>query len=307
MNLENALRRLRWLREPRTLWIDAICINQDDLDERAQQVMLMRKIYSKADRVLVWLGPEMEGVEHAFRLASSLRFAALSIQSRTPSHSELALNFNVVNALATCEEQGLLPPSLFAISELSAVFDWPWFARIWFVQEVIVSTDAIVLYGELEIPLLHLIFAAAFVLWYRSHWSSGTPLEFWYVISQQKFGDIPRNATEGWIGDLVHVLVSTRDFQATDPRDKLFALLGIVNEGRETKIGLVSSILASASSGLQMLSKSFHAPSVRRPVLQSERAISPSFSKSIIERVLRKCTETQLYISCGKSRELLIS
>jgi hypothetical protein len=37
------------------LWIDAICINQADLDERKQQVQLMRDVYSGASRVVVWL------------------------------------------------------------------------------------------------------------------------------------------------------------------------------------------------------------------------------------------------------------
>src|ERR1700761_9437031 len=55
-NLYNALRRLRRLTSTRTLWVDALCINQDDLHERSQQVAIMGEIYGKAARVLVWLG-----------------------------------------------------------------------------------------------------------------------------------------------------------------------------------------------------------------------------------------------------------
>lgn len=53
--LFQALLRLRHHREPRAIWIDAICINQADLAERSAQVLLMQHIYSRASAVVVWL------------------------------------------------------------------------------------------------------------------------------------------------------------------------------------------------------------------------------------------------------------
>jgi hypothetical protein len=44
------------------LWIDAICINQDDMAERSEQVKLMTEIYRNAKRVLIWLGEEPIGI-----------------------------------------------------------------------------------------------------------------------------------------------------------------------------------------------------------------------------------------------------
>ncbi|OLN86060.1 Heterokaryon incompatibility protein 6, OR allele 6 [Colletotrichum chlorophyti] len=55
-NLESALRHLRYIYRPRTLWADALCINQDDNDEKSHQVQLMADIYSGASQVLVWFG-----------------------------------------------------------------------------------------------------------------------------------------------------------------------------------------------------------------------------------------------------------
>lgn len=55
-NLFAALKRLRKLNAVRRLWIDAICINQSDLAERAQQVRMMDMVYSRAAAVVVWLG-----------------------------------------------------------------------------------------------------------------------------------------------------------------------------------------------------------------------------------------------------------
>ena len=51
-----ALRRLREQAEPVTLWIDSICINQSDNNERSSQVALMRDVYKNAARVPIWLG-----------------------------------------------------------------------------------------------------------------------------------------------------------------------------------------------------------------------------------------------------------
>lgn len=59
-NLYVALQHLRLLDRSRILWVDAICINQDDQREREAQVAIMCEIYSGASRVLVWLGPAAE-------------------------------------------------------------------------------------------------------------------------------------------------------------------------------------------------------------------------------------------------------
>ncbi len=50
------------------LWIDALCINQKDTEEKSKQVQMMSKIYLKTRRVLVWLGPHVEAVAHTMRL-----------------------------------------------------------------------------------------------------------------------------------------------------------------------------------------------------------------------------------------------
>lgn len=57
-NLACAIRHLRYSDRPRTLWVDAICINQDDIQERGNQVACMGHIYSLASRVIAWLGPQ---------------------------------------------------------------------------------------------------------------------------------------------------------------------------------------------------------------------------------------------------------
>jgi hypothetical protein len=57
-NLCVALRRLRLVDKEQVVWIDAICINQENLDERSRQVLLMQEIYTRALRVIIWLGED---------------------------------------------------------------------------------------------------------------------------------------------------------------------------------------------------------------------------------------------------------
>ena len=60
-NLHGALLPLRNPDQTRRVWIDALCINQNDLDERSHRASFMRDIYSRAKHVVVWLGPDEAG------------------------------------------------------------------------------------------------------------------------------------------------------------------------------------------------------------------------------------------------------
>lgn len=64
-SIHDALVRVRLSDKPRRLWADQICINQYDVRERSQQVGFMNVVYQNAERVLVWLGPDEDGVAQA--------------------------------------------------------------------------------------------------------------------------------------------------------------------------------------------------------------------------------------------------
>jgi hypothetical protein len=85
-NLYNALLRLRDRFFERIIWADSICINQEDEQEKGRQVQLMAKIYSQADRVIVYLGEEADNSDQALedlRIAAEDEFADLSISERS--------------------------------------------------------------------------------------------------------------------------------------------------------------------------------------------------------------------------------
>jgi hypothetical protein len=102
-NLHAVLLRLQDRSLKRILWIDATCINQENLEERGQQVQLMAKIYSKATRVLVWLGETADNSDTALE---TIRIAA---ENESPE----SLNDNTI-------KQAIL-----------ALLQRPWFRRIW--------------------------------------------------------------------------------------------------------------------------------------------------------------------------------
>jgi len=73
-NCYSALWHLRKKLGTFTIWIDAICINQDDLQEKSQQIPLMGDIYSKAEAVYVWLGDGTPQTERAMTYMANDHF-----------------------------------------------------------------------------------------------------------------------------------------------------------------------------------------------------------------------------------------
>jgi len=105
-NCISAMRHLRHKKKPRTLWIDAICIDQSLMDERNHQVGLMGDIYSKAKRVVIWLGEET--VESDY-LMSFLK-TYYRIQKYLPSLCRFLLSKQLKKAHSKYSSNGLLQP-----------------------------------------------------------------------------------------------------------------------------------------------------------------------------------------------------
>jgi hypothetical protein len=122
-NLHAALLRLRSRSRSRLLWIDAICINQADFEERAAQVERMATIYALAECVLVWLGPEENRSRHAFHL---IRKAAQSGDSRKDDPGSAIGNFSDPQMVGTSK-----PGVLSDAGALHRLLSRAWFSRIW--------------------------------------------------------------------------------------------------------------------------------------------------------------------------------
>jgi len=164
-NLFNALWVLRRRKKVRILWADAICINQDDLHERAQQVKIMHLVYRKAASVRVWLGvtPLQQDVtrttiaQRTFRLIKQVN--AL-LKPEFDGMSRGSLDTRIRDKLRKiCSTDRTPNPKLRLVSSL---FERrPWFKRVWVQQEVGLADTAIVSWGLSAIPWSDMV---AFVL-----------------------------------------------------------------------------------------------------------------------------------------------
>ncbi|PQE28157.1 heterokaryon incompatibility protein [Rutstroemia sp. NJR-2017a BBW] len=203
-NLLDALRSINGIINE-DLWVDAICINQADFDERAQQILRMQRIY-QVGFVYVHLNIEVELVDPAIK---------------------------VIRAFNKSGESGKGIVSDQAWRSLALLFSNPWFTRMWVIQEfVVANAESCEIFVD-SFPLLHdKIFLAAFEL----QSMAGVPLPPSELIAMRsgmkqfiamcdpKLVDHEPNLPR----TLSYLLWSFRDRKATDPRDKVYALLGMV-------------------------------------------------------------------------------
>ncbi|KAL7807969.1 HET domain-containing protein [Trichoderma aethiopicum] len=224
-NLEAALRNLRYRDRPRVLWIDAICINQNDVMERNTQVQQMDLIYKSSQRVVVWLGPESEDSSDAIRLIRLLPM--LDEKITDTEYRTLCIK--------------LLASGLPAIGHLCGR---SWFKRIWCIQEFVLGPHATFQCGRDEIS-----------------WGDFLPLAklFYDLYDDPTMRDDLQNYSPNGIDmaafsqlrhlpslllwkvgrrhskSVIALLADFMRWSSSDPRDLIFALYGLVPDGDRDK------------------------------------------------------------------------
>ena len=146
-DLEVALMHLRYEMAPRRLWIDQICINQEDLEERSAQVKAMSIIYKSAGRVLVWLGAESQTSDLGIQYAAELCGVLLNFHRTYPGASVSRGNIGpeLESTQALLPEEGALQ-----WTALRQLYSNRWFSRLWIVQEVLLNSEVMIRYGNLQ-------------------------------------------------------------------------------------------------------------------------------------------------------------
>jgi hypothetical protein len=212
------------------LWADAICINQNDFDERSEQVKLMANIYSTAYRTLIWLGEDFGNAAKAF---SSIKWIRRQFPRQSP--------FNLVGASV-----GTRLRKRFERLQLSSagasVFPWSkfepvlpllqlsWFRRKWIIQEVVKGNQPLLLCGDviLDWNILQDVMVYLKILAHKNlgelmvrNKTSLTALNHVNIIAMMKWEGYAVPST------LTTLLYMTRSFVCSDPRDHLIALLGL--------------------------------------------------------------------------------
>lgn len=198
-NLYDALQYLRHPQETRMLWIDAVCINQEDLVERGKQVERMGDIYQHAAQVVVWLGLATPGTDDLFNYMNEQHVRFYRVQDDLTEPRRLKL----------CEE-------------LESLLRRPWFTRVWILQEMAFATAALVVCGAKTIS------SDTFALTPR-RLACNTSLQSQAVLDIMPGG--ARNMS-WWNQDRsLHTLVTKfSECNATDQRDMIFALLNMSSD-----------------------------------------------------------------------------
>lgn len=138
-SLHSALVRLRRRFTSRSIWADAICINQADNAEKVQQILLMQQIYSRAFRTVAYLGDEADGSDAALELhekIAKIDFSALPEKYVTTEWLK-------AHGLPRLQDSAWLAWQTF----------WrrPWFRRAWVLQEFILGQDVTLICGRKKI------------------------------------------------------------------------------------------------------------------------------------------------------------
>lgn len=182
----------------RKLWVDAVCINQADLAEKSKQLVMMESIYRKATVVRAWLGPEDD--ESASVVDTITRYGSRAIPAVAqsgPTESQLT---SLVNFLSRA-----------------------YWSRVWIIQEVVLAQNLVLHLGQRTIKWNELVDAVTRIL-----------KEAEMSAIERDLGGLSRLRREVAKGQipLMRALRETWRAKASDPRDKVYGLLGLVEDQR---------------------------------------------------------------------------
>lgn len=237
INLAQVLRRVRQrFNRQCTLWVDALCINQSDVQERAVEIRRMGQIYASATILIGYIGEpgqdEKPGISRLFEVSQSLRreFSDLGAKEDLENADILELTRRR-DWMGTPDDQVLLNLSTRAF-----------FSRIWIVQELALAYfEAYLICGGLIVPLQDLVLMYQSLGVYIEDRHRTATRQLTYVRQAQGLlapcsiamdlrttSSFDEDDPSKFAKTLMKYLRRTCEHQSTDPRDKIFALLGLM-------------------------------------------------------------------------------
>lgn len=253
-NLRDALRHLRSTKEvPRMvtylLWIDSICINQEDSEERDAQVRRMKTIYEQAERVIIWLGKYNEPTDASIRLnlsqwnvygvednsealarSAMILLSLLQKEAGQKQSSEIS-EYSI--RLADCAHAN----NLQVWTQLARLFYRPWFERLWIIQELAVSRKAVVRWGNLQMDWQILEKAARFILRPGEAVLSPDIRRLFPMLGAHRITQVSlQSMLNVNKKNILSILHNTQSTKCSDPRDRLFAILGVTDDVDDVEI-----------------------------------------------------------------------
>ena len=218
-NLEAALREL-YNRDVESLWVDALCINQKDQDERGHQILRMKNIYSRASETVAWLGPDKDGY-------AETAFACMRLLETRKPEAEFAEVVGSIKKRARTETNR--PAQLVAVRQMIRL---PYWKRTWVIQELALSVFVDFYWGKSTMDAY--TFISGIETYARSKNSTGN-FNGWRQIQGIMHAMIAFNPDKDDSKpkgmSLEIALGSTALSQATDLRDKVFGIIGLCSNG----------------------------------------------------------------------------
>lgn len=252
---------VRSLDKERQLWVDALCINQDDNDEKNHQVVLMSEIYSNTERCVAWLGdfdedavrepsaaPRVATSPWRERQGNKKKSRSSSSQNVKIARADAERAFSLISKLSKKSQDGHFtteegdPPDGWVklvkseIDSLEVLTELDWWKRIWTVQEAILPPRLVLVCGTLELEEEIAMWGVSSSGIFGAHGPQfrccvtivpAIPYA-WGVLMAF---DNSLRGTRSWKQSmsLGHAIQHFRQRRCEDPRDKVFALLGLFN------------------------------------------------------------------------------
>ena len=224
-NLDRALRHIRYPDRERVIWNDALCINQPDIPERNAQVARMNVLYSKASRVVIFLGEEGEdgGIATEFFQEMS-RNPDLHLDPSKSPHVEI---------------YGLSWGDSGLTKAIARFFSRPWWQRVWTVQEFILAEDIVFQIGNRSLPgSLMLTFDRVFAKHslgccyqsFRSLFDVDEKSFSTMAFGLENLQDFPALHKNRSTVPFADILLRYKNRECYDPRDKIYGMLGLASE-----------------------------------------------------------------------------
>ncbi|KAH8731580.1 heterokaryon incompatibility protein-domain-containing protein [Phaeosphaeriaceae sp. PMI808] len=257
--LDKAMRYLRHPTEVVTLWIDQVCIDQDNDHEKNDQIPLMGKIYSSAEEVLVWLGPAADGSDklmdifarvgediHGWGIENycnkdgvdQLRKIALDTSD---TDDQKIINFQTIrDKYKPVFDNPIL-------DAMVAFYKRPWFFRVWVVQEFGLGLDTFFVCGQkrVRVELVEyaiLVFLSGYIETLKSKKGdaeyvrryqcllTNNPTSAMFSARRRRRGFETGTGPGAGLFELLKGLYVGNKVEATDPRDRIFGILSLAND-----------------------------------------------------------------------------
>lgn len=251
-NLHGLLKRLRAKKTRGYYWVDAICIDQENIPERGQQVQMMKAIYESAEQVLVWLGPSSDDSDLAMDLMDEITDAD-EVDQALKDDADAQME----RAVAQLRDSLADRKNARKWQALAKLFNRPWWKRVWIRQEVAVASRIMVLCGD---DRLHhwstLISAVEYVNRVAALFEpfiqsiGGQSSGYLDAITLDTLQEQIRD--EGSV-DEESLFLHGRNCEATDFRDRIFGMVGLADQ--ETREAIVPNYELSGREVFVMATK----------------------------------------------------